>query len=166
MTAPRLLARLDPSPGRRILGVGTLVFLAILLGILSVTAEGVFAWRVVLVALGAVSALAARIHWRATGRAILLTEAGLAEADGRMLARMDEIVSVDRSTFAAKPSNGFLVRLSRAPGRAWAPGLWWRVGTRLGIGGVTRPAQGRAMADILALHLAEREGRFSSTGST
>jgi hypothetical protein len=41
-----------------------------------------------------------------------------------VLARIDEIASLDRGTFAFKPSNGFLLRLSRKGTRVWRPGLW------------------------------------------
>ena len=89
--------------------------------------------------------------WRATGRTIRLTEAGLEQSDGRILVAMDEIAGVERGLFAAKPSNGFLIRLERSYPLAWAPGLWWRWGRRLGVGGMTRAGEAKAIAELLAL---------------
>ncbi|MBL4559156.1 MAG: hypothetical protein JKP98_25190 [Rhodobacteraceae bacterium] len=68
-----------------------------------------------------------------------------------------EIERVDRGALAFKPSGGFVLHLA-APGTAgWAPGLWWRVGRRLGVGGATNPMEGRAMADIIAVRIALRD---------
>ena len=44
-------------------------------------------------------------------------------------------------------------------GHAWAPGMWWRVGRRVGVGGLTGGAESRAVADALAAMLVERAGR-------
>jgi hypothetical protein len=67
---------------------------------------------------------------------------------------------VERGAFAFKPSNGFLVRLDKPLGRGWAPGLWWRLGRLLGVGGVTSASQSKAMAEILSLELARRAGKL------
>ena len=67
--------------------------------------------------------------------------------------------SVDRGLFAFKPSNGFVVVLSQGGWRGWAPGLWWRLGRRLGVGGVTSAAQAKAMAEILSIEIARRDGQ-------
>jgi len=96
--------------------------------------------------------------WRATDRRIVLTRGGLFDSDGRCIARLADIAEVDRGVFAFKPSGGFVLRLTHAPGRDWAPGLWWRLGHRLGVGGVTGNMQGRAMAEMIALVLADRDG--------
>ena len=91
-------------------------------------------------------------------RAILLTAGGLTDDTGRVIAPLDKIGSVDRGAFAFKPSNGFLVRLSAPMDRAWVPGLWWRLGRRIGVGGVTPAAEGRVMAEALQKLLDERFG--------
>ena len=90
---------------------------------------------------------------------IVLTESELRSTEGDRIARVDEIEALDRGVLAFKPSNGFMVRTRTAQPRAWRPGLWWRVGRRVGIGGVTPGGQTKAMAEILAALMAEREGR-------
>jgi hypothetical protein len=47
-----------------------------------------------------------------------------------------------------------MLRLSDKAPRAWYPGLWWRMGRRVGIGGVTSAAQTKAMAEIIAAMIA------------
>ena len=78
---------------------------------------------------------------------------GLRDGNGRLLCRMDQIAGVDRGAFAFKPSNGFLVKLKEPMPRVWQPGLWWRLGRRIGVGGVTPAGQGKFMADMIALKL-------------
>ena len=41
---------------------------------------------------------------------------------------------------------------------AWQPGLWWRLGNRIGVGGMTPGSQAKAMAEIIAIKLAQRDG--------
>jgi len=75
---------------------------------------------------------------------------------GEILAQFDNIDAVDRSIMAFKPSNGFVVHLKNPQKRGWAPGIWWRVGRTLGIGGATSRDHARNMADTLNTMLAER----------
>jgi hypothetical protein len=42
--------------------------------------------------------------------------------------------------------------------RVYAPGLWWRAGRRVAVGGVTSRAEGKAVAELINVMLAEREG--------
>lgn len=147
---------LRASPPRRVMGAGMLGILGVLLIWLAFTTATSVAWGGVLVLVGAASlALAVRL-WQATAGALLLTAAGLTDEAGRVLAPIEEIVSVDRGAFAFKPSNGFLLRLTGSGARGWAPGLWWRMGRRMGVGGVTSAAQAKAMAEILSLQVSGR----------
>ena len=102
--------------------------------------------------------LAVRLH-AATGRGLVLTDAELREAGpgGRTLARLDRVRTVDRGALAFKPSNGFVLHLmpGAGEGRVWAPGSWWRIGNRVGVGGVLRAAESRAVAEAIALRLAD-----------
>ena len=155
-----VLATVSASAMRRGLGITMLGLLGLLLiytGILRPPAH--MGWQAFLVVMGILSLWGAERMRRATRVAVELTEAGLRTSDGEMIAAMEDIASVDRGAFAFKPSNGFILRLKgRAPGR-WQPGLWWRFGPRVGIGGVTPGAQGKVMADIIAAKLAERDAR-------
>ena len=155
-----VLAVVRASAARRGLGVTMLVLLGVILVYTAVMRPPAApAWQMFLILVGLFSLWAAEKMRRATLLAVELTMEGLRSSDGEVIAAMDDIDSVDRSMFAFKPSNGFILRLkARAPGR-WQPGLWWRMGKRVGIGGVTPGAQSKTMADILAAMLAEREAR-------
>ncbi len=89
--------------------------------------------------------------WKSSARVLELTAEGLRESgSGRMIARVDEIAEVNRSVFAYRPATGFLILLHRpSPRPAWAPGMWWRVGRRIGVGGVTPKMEGKALAELL-----------------
>jgi len=85
-----------------------------------------------------------------------LTEDELRDSRGRLLARIADIKGIERGTFAFKPSSGFLLRLNAPADRAWAPGLWWRFGRSVGVGGVTGSREGKYMAETIAALLSER----------
>ena len=90
---------------------------------------------------------------------ISLNQAGLFETTGREICRIEDIRTIDRGFAALRPSTGFMIRLHEAADPGWSPGLWWRYGRMVGIGGMTPPGQGRAMAEILSAMLADREHR-------
>ena len=137
----------------------TLVGLGALLVWLAMIAGGGALWpRALFLAAGLVALIWAARMWRATSVGLILTEDALLDSTGRHLASVDDIRRVERGVFAFKPSNGFLLHLDRGAARAWQPGLWWRMGRKLGVGGVCNGAETRAMADILAIKLA-RAGR-------
>lgn len=142
---------LTPSPMRRISAVVMLGALGLLL-IWVATRPGNTAslWLLFLIAVSAGAFYMAWRLWQASGKKLILTEEALVEEGGRVLCRLDDIAGVERGTFAFKPSNGFLIRLKTSGPRVWAPGLWWRLGKRIGVGGVTPAAQGKAMADVLS----------------
>lgn len=156
MSAP--LARLDPSAPRRLFAAAVLSGLALFLVWIAAAVPNGPAWRLAMLGLGLAVALSVRAMWRGSRLAIELREDGLFLSDGRALAPMEAIAGVERGMFALKPSNGFVLRLGRALGPAWVPGLYWCLGRRIGVGGITDAAQARAMADILALRLAQRDG--------
>ena len=91
---------------------------------------------------------------RATrGHGIFLTREGLFDSTGSAICALNEIEKIDRSFFALKPSNGFLVRLKTPLNTAWVPGLWWRLGKQVGIGGMTSVSEGKTMADTISIIL-------------
>ncbi len=155
-----VLAAVDPSVIRRYFGVGVLAILgAVLVYIAFARPPEAFVWRVFLIGLGAVILWGAETMRKATGVSLILTRETLSTSDGRVLARVEDIASVDRSFFAFKPSNGFLVTLKSRQERAWVPGLWWRFGKRVGVGGVTSARQTRFMAEILTALVLELNPR-------
>lgn len=148
-----------PSMMRRVTAVGMLVVLGVLLLRVALGPEGLGGgWLAMLLVMAAGVLWVAFRLWQATALRLVLTEDALVEeaADGsrgRVLCRLDEIARVERGTFAFKPSNGFVIRLNAPATRVWAPGLWWRFGKRLGVGGVTPAGQGKAMADVIAARI-------------
>lgn len=152
----RELAIISASPGRRYFGVGTLYVLGILILYLALTSppSGLH-WQIFLIALGLGALALGQMMWRATAFHLILTETELRESSGLVLARIDEIHKVDRGMFAMKPSNGFNIILKESGSRVWRPGLWWRFGRRIAVGGVTSGRQTRPVADILTLKLSE-----------
>ena len=91
--------------------------------------------------------------YRTRGLSLILRKDGLFENTGRTLCTREEIERIDRSFFALKPSNGFVVELKKPSARAWAPGLWWRFGKRVGVGGVTPIGESKAMADLMSIYV-------------
>jgi hypothetical protein len=152
-----VIIALQPAPARRAIGTAIVAALGVLLIWLAVVAPPASAlWLAFLLGLGALALWAALRMWQATGNAVELTEAGLRDSDGTVIADFDAIEGIDRGLFAFKPSNGFLLTLSRPGARAWRPGLWWRTGRRVGVGGLTPRGPARAMADAIQIRLAAR----------
>ena len=153
-----VLAVVQPSTARRGLGIGTLGLLGVMLiyvALMSPPAE--IAWQVFLLVVGVVTVWFAERMRRATALGLELTREGLRTSEGEIIAAMDDIENIDRSMFAFKPSNGFILRLKSGQGGRWMPGLWWQVGRRVGVGGVTSKNQTKAMAEIIAIIVAERK---------
>jgi len=152
----QVLATIAASPGRRILGIGSLWILSLMVIYVAIVQPPVLGWQVFLFALGGGSIWIAEMMRRATAVTLELTRNELRDSMGVVLARMDEVAGLDRGMFAFKPSNGFLLRLNTKKPRAWRPGLWWSLGARIGVGGMTPAHQAKFMAEIIANLLAER----------
>ncbi|SFR56110.1 hypothetical protein [Litoreibacter janthinus] len=160
-----VIAGLIPSAPRRMFGTGVLYGLGFLLFYLVVTQPPQGLHLVfLLIVIGAASVYGGYKMWQVTGRMIELTEEELRLSDGTVIFRMDDVEKVDRSFFAFKPSNGFLVTLKTSHSVSWAPGLWWRFGKRVGVGGLTSGAEGKLMADTLAAMIAMRDGLVDLDG--
>lgn len=153
-----ILATVAASSGRRFLGIGMLGFLGVLVIYVAFVSPPSLGWRVFLIALGVIALMMADAMRRSTAFRLELTKTELRDSGGMVIAYMEEVASIDRGTFAFKPSNGFLLRLNNPAKRQWRPGLWWRVGRRVGIGGMTPGRQTKYMSEIIAVMLAEREG--------
>ena len=158
-TPPQELARIHAAPARRVVGVGSVGLLGVVLTWVALaTPPAAPGWLAFLLLCGLGSLGLAPWLWRVTGRAIILTEDGLFEQGGPVIAQLDEIERVERSVFAFKPSGGFALKLRTPASRAWRPGLWWRSGRRVAVGGMTSGMQTRPVADILAFKVAQRDG--------
>jgi hypothetical protein len=155
--AEQVLARLDPSQPRRVTGVVVqvalgCVFVSLALGF----PREQMLLRLMLMALGGVVFFGTFLTWRATATGLVLTTSGLREDGGRLLAEISNVREVSRGAFALKPSHGFSLVLYQRMGFAWVPGLWWRIGKRVGIGGVTPSQPARYMAEVVSAMIAMR----------
>ncbi|QFS83857.1 hypothetical protein FIU97_14000 [Roseivivax sp. THAF40] len=152
----QVLARLSASPFRRWFGIVSLVFLGGLLLYVTVATPPAPVWQLLLIALGAGAMMLAHAMYRATALSLTLTRDALVDSEGTEIAKISEIRSVERGAFAMKPSNGFVLNMHRPQARRWRPGLYWSLGTRVAVGGVTPGHQAKPMADAIAILLAER----------
>lgn len=150
-----ILATVRASQPRRLFGVGVLGVLGFILiyVALSQPPSNPF-WGVFLIVLGAGVWWGAYRMYSATEIWLELTDEELRTSDGTLIARVADIRSLDRGMFAFKPSNGFMLRLSVKTPRCWQPGLWWSMGDRVGVGGVTSAGQTKAMAEIISALIA------------
>ncbi|MEM6888018.1 MAG: hypothetical protein AAF636_07745 [Pseudomonadota bacterium] len=152
-----VIARAAAGGGRRFLGLGMLIFLGVLLIYIAFNNPPSFGFRVFLVACGASSLMLADSMRRATGQTLELTRAELRDTAGNILVRMEDVKSISRGTFDFKPSNGFLLHTSTRQPRVWRPGLWWRIGKQVGVGGMTHRRETKFMAEMIAAMIAERD---------
>ena len=153
-----VLATIYASTTRRWIAVLSMLGLGILLIYIAFAQPPALGWQVFLILIGAGSMWLGDALRRATERVIELTETELRDSSGEVIALVDDIQSVDRGFFAFKPSNGFLMR-TRAPvgKRRWLPGLWWRLGRTIGVGGVTPGHQTKVASEILSTIIAQRD---------
>lgn len=151
-----ILVKLEVAPARRIFGVGMLVGLGVVILYISAVSppSNIFSIAL-LIAISAGFFWAGKRLYDVTADAIILTREDITTASGRVLCRIEDIAKVDKGFFAFKPTNGFLILLKTPSERSWAPGLWWHLGKRIGIGGVTSPRQAKEMAAIISMMVAE-----------
>ncbi len=159
-TTPTVLAQLRPSSPRRVFGtavLGTLAFVLIYMALRYPAAA--FGWTLFLLAMGFGTLWMAWRLWHATAHGLILTAEALVATDGQVLAHINDVTAIDRGALAIKPAGGFTLVTRTAGVRNWAPGLWWRAGRRVGVGGVTHRHEGRFMAEQIAALLAARSPR-------
>ncbi|WP_425044003.1 hypothetical protein [Primorskyibacter sp. S87] len=160
-TENEILATVEASVPRRWFAMAMLVGLGATSLYVSFSTPPALGWQLFLIAVGVISLWAAMRLWQATSLRIELTDTELRCSDGTMIAEVADIVAMDRGFFAFKPSNGFLIKTGSACGaRTWRPGLWWRMGRRIGIGGVTPGSQTKFMSETIAAMMAKRDGAF------
>ena len=153
---------IEASPIRRVLAVTIVAVLGILLVYLGATTPASLPWKGFLLIFGGVVIWLAERMFTATKSHLVVTEAGVEDSNGEVLAVFDEIKSVSHGTFALKPSNGFTLVLKQKKGpSAWRPGLWWRFGSRVGIGGVTSGHQSKPAAQMIEAMIFERDKTLS-----
>jgi len=152
-----VIAVAGASPGRRILACGVVYGLGALLIYLAFVEPPALPLLIILVGFGCAILWLAETLRRVTRLQIVLRAEGLFVDNGMLLAEMDEIISIDRGALAFKPSNGFTLKLKSKHPRSWAPGVWWRFGRFVGVGGAVSAGQAKFMAERIALVLAQRD---------
>ncbi|MFY0597488.1 MAG: hypothetical protein JXQ85_13735 [Cognatishimia sp.] len=148
---------IEASPIRRVLAIAMMMFLGGLLVYVAMTTPAELHWKAFLLLLGGLSLWLAERMNKATQTHLVLTKSGLSDSNGEVLAAFEDIQMVSRGMLAFKPSNGFTLNLKskKSPAR-WRPGLWWRFGSRVGIGGVTAASQSKPAAQMIEAMLVER----------
>lgn len=146
-------ATVQVSPVRRLMAYGMQFFLGALLIYTTLSFPPSVPWMIFMLGLGVVMLFQAERLRRATTMMIYLTETDLRDSSGTILASIDDVHSVERGAFALKPAHGFTLVMKTKKPRAWAPGLWWRLGRRVGVGGVTNSGQAKFMAEQIALRV-------------
>lgn len=146
-------ARVDVAAPRRIVALVMVYLLAALLLYLALSSQIGAIGTVVLIAISIGCFWVGEKLRQAKDYAVLLTDTGLVTQNGEVLAALDNIRAVDRGALATKPSTGFSVRLKTAQPRLWQPGVWWRLGRRVGIGGITASGAAKFMAEQIALRV-------------
>lgn len=96
---------------------------------------------------------------RLRDRSLVLTPEALVDSHAGEICRFDEVEEISRGAFAARPARGFTLRLARGGATRWVPGLWWRIGRSIGVGGMAGAGQTRIMADLIEARLAARKMR-------
>ncbi len=146
-------ATVQVSPVRRLMAYGMQLFLGALLIYTTLSFPPSVPWMIFMLGFGVLMLWQAERLRRATTMMIFLTETDLRDSSGTILASIDDVHSVERGAFALKPSHGFTLVMKTKKPRAWAPGLWWRLGRRVGVGGVTNSGQAKFMAEQIALRV-------------
>jgi hypothetical protein len=152
-----VIATLEPSLGRRWFGAIALAALGVLLiWIAFARPPEALALKIITPVLGALFIWQAQWNLRVSKTRLYLTKHGLFDGDDTLIVASANMLEVDRGIFAFKPSNGFLIRLHEPEPKGWAPGLYWRLGRRLGVGGATQLTQNKAMAEAIQVLIMER----------
>lgn len=156
-----ILERITPKGPRRVFATGSLGLLGLLLVWVAASHPPAdFGFTLLLLVIGAGSLWLSWALWQASSVTLELTREELREQGGRLIARIDNIEKVDRGFFAFKPAAGFRLSLRDRMPNAYAPGLWWRRGRMVMVGGVTSNAQSKAVADLISVRIAQKRGEL------
>lgn len=101
--------------------------------------------------------LLARQIWRADANSIIFDGEAITDENGATICRLAQVQKVERGMAMFKPSGGFLLVLDKPQPGGWVPGLWWRYGRRVGVGGTTPTKVAKVMADAITQAIAARE---------
>ncbi len=85
-------------------------------------------------------------------RAVIFEEGRLYDDSGIEICHVDDVSELEKGLHLFKPSSGFVLKLKSKQTLAWSPGLWWRIGHRVGVGGATPGRRAKAMADAIMMY--------------
>lgn len=149
---------LKVSPFRRWFSSGLVALTAALLLNMAMTAPPASLLGQGLVwALAALLLISALKLWRDTGESLRLVGRRLEDSRGGLVVRLDDVASVTRTHFSFRPSNGFMLNLTREYDPRWCMGLFWCAGKRAAIGGAVSGAEAKRMAEAIERALATDE---------
>ena len=151
-----IYARVQASTGRAVFSNGVLFALGAIVLFTTLTQPPAFHWMIFMLIFGVTMLWMAEKQRRASKLEIILTADEVVDSEGRVLARISDIESLSRGAFALKPSNGFTIVTREKGTRVYIPGIWWRQGRRVGVGGITGAGQTKFMAEQIALRLKDR----------
>lgn len=151
-----IYATVNSSGARRIFACTVLYGLGALLVYVALSGATGLGGKVGLLGFGALVLVLGEKLRHATRLEIELTETEVRDSTGRVLTLLEDVVSVERGAFALKPSNGFTMVLRNKAPRAWVPGMWWRMGRRVGVGGTTGAGASKFMAEQISFRIAQR----------
>jgi len=146
---------LKVSPFRRWFSSGLVALTAALLLNMAMTAPPASLLGQGLVwALAALLLISALKLWRDTGESLRLVGRRLEDSRGGLVVRLEDVASVTRTHFSFRPSNGFMLNLTREYDPRWCMGLFWCAGKRAAIGGAVSGAEAKRMAEAIERALA------------
>ena len=153
-----VLIGLNAAPARRMIGIGALILLCLVLLWHSYATYDQLSDGLVVILLALAGLYAAFRIWRSSRTGLELTPAELRESGGRQIVRVADIVKVEREALGIfKPTNGFVLVTREKMPAAGSPGIWWRFGKRVGVGGITGAGEGKAMAELLQEMVARQQ---------
>lgn len=157
---PEPLARLPVKGPRRIAALGALCLLGLIVIRLAFHPDMSIGAQVILLGIAFVVLFGAYRLYLGTELDLILTKSGLEDLNGRVIAPLDNIKDIETGLFAVKPPSGFAIRLKTPMKAAWVPGVWWRLGRKVGVGGAVSAPDAKMMAEMLAVLIAKRDGLF------
>ena len=138
------------SQPRRIFMLAVLAALGLIFVLLGFSSAPVaMGWRVAFVAVAAVIFYYLPVINRSTAVGLTFDGTRLTDTNGIEICRLDQVTTVEKGALAFKPTNGFTLRLKEPAPRGWSPGIWWRFGRNVGVGGVLSGNQTKLMAEAI-----------------
>ena len=79
----------------------------------------------------------------------LINQSGLFNLDGSVICEIGDIERIDVSPYTFKSANGFIVILKTKSSFKSIPGLYWRLGKRISIGGLVSKNESKFLSQTL-----------------